>query len=568
MDFLSISLLLCGVFAVVFAAAVPLGLYMSALFSGELAARFSWMRAIESVCLKPLGEAGRRPMDWHEYCLSCIALTGVGTVLSYVVLRFQHLLPGNPLGLPGLEPGLAFNAAISFSTSTTWQAFAGETTMSLLSQAVGLTVLAFISSAIGIIAAFAFARGLVQSRNPLLGNAWEDLVRCVLWLMLPIAAALAIFFVSQGCVQTDEAVIALKTLEGAQQRIAVGPVASQEAVRLLTVTGGGFFSANAAHPFVTASGITSLVQVVLMLLMSSSLVFAYGRMTGNVREGFSILFGMAVVFIGAFLVIAWSETQANPLVLAQGIDPGPGNLEGKEWRLGPLLTALFATTSAASSAGAAAGSYDSMLPMGGGVVLWLIELGDVVFGGARAGLYTMLGLAIIAVFVLGMLIGRTPRYIGKKIDAYDMKMVCVALLMPAICTLIGTAVASLVPEGVISAVVGPHGFTEMLFAFSSVSNNNGAAFSGLETDTPFYDLSLGICMWVSRLFTMTALLAVSGNMAAKPRVQDSELGIATDGPVFSFIFILVAVAVSVITYLPALSLGPVVETIRLLKGTM
>lgn len=564
---LSAVFLLLGVFAVIFTASVPLGLYMDAVFSGRLAGRFAWMRRVEGVFLFPLGESGRRPMDWHEYCLSLIALTVVGTAAAYLIFRFQDLLPLNPLHYPGLSPDLAFNAAVSFSTSTTWQSFAGESTMSLLSQTVGLTVLVFLSSSIGVIAAFAFARGLVQSREPSLGNAWQDMVRCVLWLMVPSAFLVSLLFVSQGCVQTDQAMITLKTLEGATQHIAVGPAASQEALRLLTVTGGSFFNANSAHPFATPTAFICLVQIVMMLLMASSLVFAYGRMTGNVREGFSILFGMALVFTAAFLLIAWSEGRANPLIVAQGVSPGFGNMEGKEVRLGAMLTSLFSATSAASSAGSAAGSYDSMLPLGGGVVLWLIELGDVVFGGARSGLYTMLGLAIVAVFVLGMLIGRTPRYIGKKIDAYDMKMVCVALLVPAICTLVGTAVACVTEAGT-NAVTssGPHGFTEILFAFSSVSNNNGAAFGGLAANSPFYNTALGICMWVSRLFTMTALLAVAGNMASKPRVTHSAQGISTDGPVFSLIFILVAVVISIITYLPALSLGPVVEGIRLFWG--
>lgn len=563
------AFLLFLVLALVFAASVPLGLYMSALFSGRLSERFRLMRCVERAVLWPLGEAGRKPMDWHEYCLSLIALTAAGTAAAYVVFRLQGVLPLNPLGVPGLSPDLAFNAAVSFATSTTWQPFAGEQAMSLLSQAAALTVLTVLSASIGIVAAFAFARGLVQDRDPLIGNAWTDLVRCVLWLLLPLGTVLALFLASQGTVQTWDAQVTLKTLEGAKQSIAVGPVATQEAMRLLTVTGGSFYSANSAHPFVTPSALVCLVQIVLSLLMSGALVFAYGRMTGNVKEGFSILFGMAAVFSAAYFFIAWSEGQANPILTVQGITESLGNMEGKEVRLGPALTSLFAATSAASSAGAAAGSYDSMLPMGGGAVLWLIQLGDVIFGGARSGLYTMLGLAIIAVFVLGMLIGRTPRYIGKKIGAYDMKMVCVALLMPALCTLIGTAVACLVGPGADAVTApGPHGFTEILFAFSSVSNNNGAGFAGLAANYPFYNAVLGVCMWVSRLFTMTALLAVAGNMASKPRAPDSALGVRTDSPVFSFVFILVAVVISIITYLPALSLGPVIESLRLLHGAM
>ena len=557
--------ILAGVFAVIFTASVPLGLYMCSVFDGSLSGRFRWMRWTENVLLFPLGGASREPMNWAEYSRSLIAFTFVGAVAAYVIFRLQHLLPWNPLQYGPLKPDLAFNVAVSFTTSTTWQSYAGEQVMSLFSQAAGLTVLTFFSSAVGTVAAFAFARGLVQSRQPMLGNAWVDLVRCILWVMFPLAVIVSLIFISQGSVQTLEGILTVHTIEGEIQKIAVGPVATQEALRLLSVTGGSFFGANSAHPFATPTALICLLQIVLMLLVSSSLVFAYGKMTGNLREGFSILFGMSVVFTLAFILTVWSEAQSNPLVVSQGVTAGLGNMEGKEVRLGTALTSLFAVTSAASSAGSAAGSFDSMLPIAEGVLLWLIQLGDVIFGGARSGLYTMLGLAIVAVFVLGMLIGKTPRYIGKKIDPYDMKMVCIALLMPSICTLIGTAVACLVPAGADAVTTpGPHGFTQILFAFSSVSNNNGGALGGLASNSPFYNVALGICMWISRLFTMTALLAVAGNMAAKPRVRNSSLGISTDGPVFSFVFILVAVVVSVVTFLPALSLGPVIEAVQLL----
>ena len=563
----SALILLAGVFAAIFTLSVPLGIYMSDVFDGSLSRRHPWMLRAESVFLFPLGKSGREPMEWKEYCASLLVFMGVGAVFAYAVLRLQGILPFNPLARAGLSPDLAFNTAVSFATSTTWQSYAGEQAMSLFSQAACLTVLTFFSSASGVAAAFAFARGLVQNRNPKIGNAWEDIVRCVLWFFLPVAVAVALLFVSQGGVQTLEPMITVRTVEGNLQNMAAGPVASQEAIRLLAVTGGSFFAANSAHPFATPSAFICLVQVILMLLMASGLVFAYGRMAGNVRQGFAILLGMAVLFTVAFLLIAASEGTANPLVTTLGAAPGPGNMEGKEVRFGPMLTSLFAATSAASSAGSAAGSFDSMLPAGGGVSLWLIQVGDVIFGGARSGLYTMLGLAIVAVFVLGMLIGKAPRYLGKKIGAYDMKMVCVALLVPSICTLIGTAVACLVPAGTGAVTApGPHGFTQMLFAFSSVSSNNGAAFGGLAANTPFYNTALGICMWLGRALTMTALLAVAGNMASKPRQENPNFGLSTDGPVFSFIFIMVAVLVSMVTFFPAQSLGPIVEGIQLFWG--
>ncbi len=563
----SALLLLLGVFAVIFTASVPLGLYMSALFDGSVSRRFRWMERTEALFLYPLGESGRKPMLWHEYAASLVMLTSVCALFAYLVLRLQHLLPGNPLGLPAVSPDLAFNTAVSFATSTTWQSYAGEASMSLFSQAACLSVLTFFASSIGVVAAFAFARGLVQSRTQTVGNAWTDLVRCILWFMVPLSFVIAMVLVWQGSVQTFEAETSVTTLEGAVQKIAVGPVASQEALRLISVTGGSFYAANSAHPFVTPSAAICFMQIILMLIVAAALVFAYGKMTGNVREGFSILFGMSVLFAGAFLAVAYFESGANPLVTAQGAAAGLGNMEGKEVRFGPVLTSLFATTSAASSAGAAAGSFDSLLPPSGAVILWLIQAGDVIFGGARSGLYTMLGLAIVAVFVLGMLMGKTPRYIGKKIDAYDIRMVCMALLIPSICTLLGTAVACFLPEGVNSvSAAGPHGFTEILFAFSSVSNNNGGAFGGLASDTPFYNTALGICMWISRLFTMTALLAVAGNMASKPRLSNTVQAISTDGPVFSFVFIMVAFLVSMITFFPAMALGPIVESLQLLWG--
>ena len=567
MNTTSAVLLLVGLFAVIFTLSVPIGIYMSAVFDGTLSQKFPWMYRVESIFLWPLGKSGREPMDWKEYCVSLIALTVVGTVIGYLIFRFQGYLPYNPLNFKGLAPDLAFNTAVSFSTSTTWQGYDCENVMSLFSQAFGVCTLTFLSSSTGVVAAFAFARGLIQSRDPSLGNAWEDMVRCVLWLFLPLAVICSIIAVWQGCTQTFDAMTVVKTIEGPIQKIAVGPVASQAAIRVLAVTGGGFFSANSAHPFAAPTAVVCMIQIILMLLMAASLVFAYGRMTGNVKSGFSILFGMMVLFIGAFMLIAWSESTANPLVTELDVSHGLGNMEGKEVRFGTLLTSLFATGSSASAAGSSAGSFDSMMPIGGGVSLWLIQVGDVIFGGSRSGLYTMLGLAIVAVFILGMLVGKTPRYLGKRIDAYDMKMVCVSLLMPSICTLIGTAIACLTPQGVDAvSAPGPHGFTQILFAFSSVSNFNGSSFGGLAANDFFYNTALAICMWICRMVTLTALLAIAGNMASKPRQMNSVQAIQTDGPVFSFMFIMVAVLLSMITFFPAQSLGPIVESIQLFWG--
>lgn len=578
---------------VLFALAWPLGRYLAALFEGNLARRCPRIAAAGGYFYRLCGIDAARDMRWLHYALALVVFNLLGVLAVYVLQRLQHGLPANPAGFAGVEPWLAFNTAVSFATNTNWQAYAGESTLSHLTQMLALAVQNFFSAATGIAVAVALVRGFARHTLEGLGNAWVDLTRATLGVLLPLSVLMAVFLVSQGVIQNfdgprearmlqavdysqpklDATGQPLKdaggqplteTVQTATQQIAMGPVASQEAIKMLGTNGGGFFNANSAHPFENPTPLANFVQILAIFLIPAALCFMFGHMVGNIRQGVAILAAMSMLFIAMAAITIWAEGHANPLLTALGMDGSGGNLEGKELRFGSLQSAIFAVVTTAASCGAVNAMHDSLMPLGGFVPTLLIELGEVVFGGVGSGLYGMLIFAIEAVFIAGLMIGRTPEYLGKKIEAYEMKMVSIAILATPLLVLGGTAIAVLTPGALASlANPGAHGFTEMLYAFSSAANNNGSAFAGLSANTPFFNLLLAVAMWFGRFTVLIPVLAIAGRLAAKPRLAEGPGTLPTHGPLFVVLLIGTVILVGALTYLPALALGPVVEHLQL-----
>ncbi|MBL8507932.1 MAG: potassium-transporting ATPase subunit KdpA, partial [Chitinimonas sp.] len=517
----------------------PLGRYLAALMSGGLAQRLGWMGKVDRGLMKLIGADGDEDMPWWRYAAAIVLFNLAGLLAVYLLQRLQLSLPLNPAGMPNVEAASAFNTAVSFVTNTNWQGYGGEATMSYLTQMLALTVQNFLSAATGIAVVVALVRGFVRKHAQGLGNAWLDLNRVTVWLLLPLASLFAVFLVGQGVIQnfspyveaqlvepvsyqvakTDEAGKPLVDAQGAAvmeevtvrtQTLAMGPVASQEAIKLLGTNGGGFFNANSAHPYENPTGASNFLQMLSIFLIPAALCFMFGHLVGDVRQGVVVLASMTLIFVAMVAVVVWAESHANPLLVQLGMDAGLGNMEGKETRFGIVASSLFAVITTAASCGAVNAMHDSLMPLAGGVTTWLMQLGEVVFGGVGSGLYGMLLFAMLAVFLAGLMIGRTPEYLGKKIESFEMKMVSIAILITPLLVLGGTAVAVLLPQALTSLWnPGAHGFSEALYAFSSAANNNGSAFAGISANTPFYNLALGLAMWFGRFGVLIPVLAIA-----------------------------------------------------------
>ncbi len=552
---------------VLFVAAWPLGAWLARLGTGELPA---WALRLESPLWRLAGPAASRPMGWRGYALALGAFNAVGFVVLYALQLLQGALPLNPAGMGAVSHDSALNTAISFVSNTNWQGYAGESTMSHLTQMLGLAVQNFLSAATGIAVAFALVRGFVARGTGELGNFWQDVTRLTLWLLLPLAFVFALFLVSQGVIQNFAAPLDLTTLEGGRQSLAMGPVASQEAIKMLGTNGGGFFNANSAHPFENPTALTNFVQMVSIFLIPAALCFAFGRMVGDPRQGVAVLAAMTVLFVAAVVAVIPAEQAGNPLLAPLGVDqaasatqPG-GNMEGKEARFGITASALFAAVTTAASCGAVNAMHDSFTPLGGLVPLVLMQLGEVVFGGVGSGLYGMLVFAVLAVFIAGLMIGRTPEYLGKKIGAHEMKLMSVAILVTPILVLAGTALAVLTDAGRAGiANPGPHGLSEILYALTSAANNNGSAFAGLSANTPFYNALLGVAMALGRFGVIVPVLALAGALAGRQRLAVTAGTLPTHGPLFVALLIGTVLLVGLLNYVPSLALGPVVEHLML-----
>ena len=554
---------------IMFACVKPLGLYMARIFDwrppGGLA------EAIEQRIFRLCGIDSRTEMDWKEYALALLVFNALGAVALYALQRAQAWLPLNPQKFPAVAPDSAFNTAVSFVTNTNWQGYSGESTMSYLTQMAGLAVQNFLSAASGIVVAIALIRGLVRHGHATIGHAWVDLTRAVLYILLPLSLILAVALASQGVIQNLAAHRDVTTLEtGSTQTLPMGPVASQESIKELGTNGGGFFNANSAHPYENPSALTNLLEMLAIVLIPAALTYTFGRMAGDTRQGWTVLAAMALLFVALLTVTLYGEQQGNPQLTHLGVDqsmsaaqPG-GNMEGKEMRFGVGASALFAALTTATSCGAVNAMHDSFSPLGGFVPLFQMQLGEVVFGGVGTGLYSMLIFAIVGVFIAGLMIGRTPEYLGKKIEAFEMKMSSIAILVMPFIVLTGTAVAVSVEAGK-AAVGNPgvHGFSEILYAFSSAGNNNGSAFGGLSPNTLFYNVSLALVMWLGRFFPIVAVLAIAGSLAAKKRIPPSEGTMPTHGATFVILLIGTVLLVGALTFVPALALGPIVEHLML-----
>lgn len=539
----------------------PMGLYLIQVIDTN---GRTWLdpvlKPLERITYKLLGVDPQREQGWKQYTFAMLAFSLVGFVFTYAILRLQHLLPLNPQELPGLSHHLAFNTAVSFTTNTNWQSYGGEMTMSYFSQMVGLTFHNFVSAAVGIGIAAALVRGIARSSTKTLGNFWADLVRVTYYLLLPLCVALALFYVSQGMIQNFDPYTKAKTLESAEQIIAQGPMASQVAIKLLGTNGGGFMNANAAHPFENPTPLSNLVQMLSILGIGSGLTYYLGRMVKNQAHGWAVWAAMMILFVGGVLVCAHYEAVGNPTHHQLGIAVADGNMEGKELRFGVFNSSLFATVTTAASCGAVNAMHDSFTPIGGLVPLFMMELGEVVIGGVGAGLYGMLVFVILAVFIAGLMVGRTPEYLGKKIQAKEVKLAMLTLLILTLSILGFTAWASVSTWGVAGLNnAGPHGFSEMLYAYSSATGNNGSAFAGLSANTPWYNTTLGLAMLFGRFLMIVPIMAIAGSLAGKQAAPPSAGTFPVNGATFTLLLIGTVLLIGALNFLPALALGPIVE---------
>jgi K+-transporting ATPase ATPase A chain len=548
------------------AMAWPVGILLARVAEGGRVPGFGWLHRAEALLYRLAGVDAGAGMDWKAYTFALLAFNTLGTVVVYALQRVQAWLPLNPQGLPNVGPDSAFNTAVSFAANTNWQGYSGEQAMSYLTQMLALTCQNFFSAATGIAVVFALIRGFSSKSARAIGNFWADLVRTTLYVLLPLSLVFAVFLMGQGVIQNFSAYQDVHLLEPlattATQTIAMGPVASQEAIKMLGTNGGGFFNANSAHPYENPTALSNLFQMVSIFLIPAGLCFAFGRLVGDRRQGWAILAAMTVLFVVLAAAVMVAEHQAHPAFAALGIEGA--SMEGKETRFGIDASALFAAVTTAASCGAVNAMHDSFTPLGGAVPLLLMQFGEVIFGGVGSGLYGMLVFAIMAVFIAGLMIGRTPEYLGKKIQAYEMKMTSIAILVTPVLVLAGTAIAVLATDGRAGvANPGAHGFTEILYAFSSAANNNGSAFAGLSANTPFYNWMLAIAIWFGRFAIIVPVLAIAGSLAAKQRLQTTAGTMPTHGPMFVGLLIGVVVLVGVLNYVPALALGPVAEHLQL-----
>ncbi|HEX5750125.1 MAG TPA: potassium-transporting ATPase subunit KdpA [Archangium sp.] len=552
-------------FVLVLAVTKPLGLYLFHVFEGPTQPLPKVLGPVERLLLKLCGVDPRRNPEqtWVRYALSLLAFSLFSVLLVYLLQRLQHVLPLNPQNLPAVGPELAFNTAASFTTNTNWQSYAGESTLSYLTQMAGLAWQNFVSAAAGMGVALALARGFTRRPGPegqkTLGNFWVDLIRGTLYVLLPLCFVYALFLVSQGVLQNFAPYRELTTLEGVKQTLAMGPVASQEAIKMLGTNGGGFFNANSAHPFENPTPLTNLVQLLSIFALPAALTYTYGKMARDTKQGWALFAAMSLLFFVGVAAAYAAESQANPAVAAARVVQH-GNLEGKEVRFGIPASALFATVTTDASCGAVNSMHDSFTALGGLVPLVNIQLGEVIFGGVGAGLYGILVMVVLAVFIAGLMVGRTPEYLGKKIEAKEMKLAMLyVLIFPLVILGLGAA-AAVLPQGVSSLHdAGPHGLTEILYAYSSGTGNNGSAFAGLDANTPFWNVSLGLAMLAGRFLMIIPVLALAGSMVGKKTVAPGPGTFPTHGALFTGLLVSVVVIVGALTFFPALSLGPLVE---------
>jgi K+-transporting ATPase ATPase A chain len=573
----------------------PLGKWLAAVADGRLPRWLTPIARLENAMYRLAGVDAAESTSWKRYAIAVVAFNLLGVVVVYALQRLQGVLPLNPQAMAAVSPDSSFNTAISFATNTNWQGYGGESTMSYLTQMLALTVQNFFSAATAIGVVWALIRGFVARSSGTVGNFWVDVTRSTLYVLLPISLVYAVFLVSQGSIQNFDAYKDATTLEvnayqqpkngpdgqplkdakgepvmedvkAPTQSIAMGPIASQEAIKMLGTNGGGPFNANSSHPYENPTPLSNFVQMLSIFLVPAALVFGFGRMVGDMRQGWAVLAAMTVMFVVMVIFVSPQEQAGNPLLSPLGVDqtasalqPG-GNMEGKEARFGIAASTLFAAVTTGASCGAVNGMHDSFMPLGGAVPLVLMQLGEVVFGGVGSGLYGMLVFAILTVFIAGLMIGRTPEYLGKKIESYDMKMVSIAVLVTPILVLAGTAIAVAMDAGKAGiANPGAHGFTEILYAFSSAGNNNGSAFAGLSANTPFYNIMLAITMWFGRFGVIVPVVALAGSLAGKKRLAVNAGTLPTHGALFVFLLIGVVLLVGLLNYVPALALGPVVE---------
>jgi potassium-transporting ATPase potassium-binding subunit len=583
--------------AVLTALGAPLGIYMARI--ANAAPIGGAIGKLERVIYRVSAVDTAQDMPWTRYAVAVLLFNAVGAAAVYLAQRLQLWLPLNPQHLVNITADSAFNTAVSFVTNTNWQGYSGESALSYFTQMVALAVQNFFSAATGIAVAFALIRGFARRSAQGIGNFWVDLTRTTLYILLPLSLLLAVIFMGQGVIQNfdtykdvnplesltytqpklDAAGQALKDAEGnaltetlttQTQTLAMGPVASQEAIKMLGTNGGGFFNANSAHPYENPTPLSNFLQMISMFLIPAGLCFAFGRMVGDSRQGWAVFSAMTVIFVVMATVAIWAEAQGNPLFTPLGVDQASsalqagGNMEGKESRFGIVASALFATVTTAASCGAVNAMHDSFTPLGGMVPMWLIQLGEVVFGGVGSGLYGMLIFAIMAVFVAGLMIGRTPEYIGKKIESFEMKMTSIVILVTPFLVLVGTAIAVMAEAGRLGIFnPGAHGFSEILYALSSASNNNGSAFAGISANTPFYNTLLAVAMWFGRFAFIVPVLAIAGSLAKKKRIEATAGTLPTHGPLFVALLVGTVVLVGALTYVPALALGPVIEHLQL-----
>jgi K+-transporting ATPase ATPase A chain len=563
------------------ALAWPLGIFMASVYSGESTWLSPVLEPIERLVYRVAGVDRNSEQTWKQYTAAALTFSLVGFVVVYVLQRLQGRLPLNPQGFGNVAADSAFNTAVSFATNTNWQGYAGETTMSYLTQMLGLGVQNFVSAATGMAVLVALIRGFVRRESERIGNFWVDLTRGTLHVLLPLSVVLACVLATQGVVQSFGPYRSVALLEPSsfdkvatitEQTIPLGPAASQIAIKQLGTNGGGFFNANSAHPLENPTPLTNFLEALAILLIPAALCITFGRMVGDSRQGLALLAAMMILFVPLTLAGYAAEQAGNPRLDAASVDQQPasgqsgGNMEGKEVRIGIANSALWAAATTAASNGSVNSMHGSYTPLGGLVPLILMQLGEVVFGGVGSGLYGMIMFAIVAVFIAGLMVGRTPEYLGKKIEAYEVKMASLVLLIPCATVLLGTAIASVLPEAA-SRVgsPGPHGFSEILYAFSSTGNNNGSAFGGLSVNNPFYNLALGIAMWVSRFWLMLPVLAIAGSLAAKRAVAATAGTLPTHTPLFVALLVGVVLMVGALTFVPALALGPIVEHLQLIQ---
>ncbi len=552
--------------AIVVALVKPLGWYMTRVFNGERTFLSPVLRPVEAVLYWSGGVDERREQHWLTYTVAMLFFHVGGFLILYVLMRTQALLPFNPADQSAVAEDLSFNTAVSFITNTNWQNYGGESTMSYLVQMLGLTHQNFLSAATGIVLAVALVRGFARASARTIGNFWVDITRCTLYILLPICIVYALFLISQGMPQTLGAYVEATTLEGAKQTIAVGPVASQVAIKMLGTNGGGFFNANAAHPFENPTALSNFVQMISIFAIGAALTNVFGRMVGNERQGWAILAAMGTLFIAGVMVCYTAEAAGTPLL--DGLGLTDGNMEGKEVRFGIVGSALFAVITTAASCGAVNAMHDSFTALGGMIPLINMQLGEIIVGGVGAGLYGMLLFVIIAIFVAGLMVGRTPEYVGKKIEAKEVKMAMLAILVLPLMYLGWTAVSTVVPSAVAATNnAGPHGFTEMLYLYTSSTANNGSAFAGISANTMFYNLTGAVAMFVGRFWMIIPAMAIAGSLAAKKTVPASAGTFPTTGGLFVGLVVGVIVIVGGLTFFPALSLGPIVEHLAMLAKT-